>query len=518
MVDERVLSLAPSLLTVLIRLAEELFKPTKLALPFPQIIQLLLILAGHGSEAKDTNNSFTRQRDGYPSVSMFSKRKTNHETTACSTRIFSKAVLIFWPIWTTSSSCWDISPRRTSPSNLMTTTTKEYANQHWYHCHSCKMIERVGICQICANVFSQRSRDLLGQVRRVLLRWWRERRWRMSSTRQTSNEYDEHVAVDASEDEIGIEEDEQRQQGNIDPSTTTIDASNQVKERHLSIAGRFFEYLQSSLVDHYQMKRSSIDSNRFDLIETFVRCNEHVNIDSSDSSSTLFNGVLHSQENTFESFKLSFTNEHGQQIKQLLSRQGMSVNLVEQRLIVSEEKGKQAMISILKFTSLLFSESQHDEHEQQCLQWQSNEEEVHVGISWIRWMFHSLFFPCKSINWIVPRLSLTGLKLKDCQVWNIDNHGRLKEPTIVVQPNLDSSASGNYIIRAQWLLDRLQTQLVLLTTDFIKIFDVSVDPISDFILPTGKVRNWTFYYSQGENNVETCLIFIIASNGSIIIY
>ena len=33
-----------------------------------------------------------------------------------------------------------------------TTTKKEYANQHWYHCHTCKMIDRVGICQICANV------------------------------------------------------------------------------------------------------------------------------------------------------------------------------------------------------------------------------------------------------------------------------------------------------------------------------------------------------------------------------
>ena len=33
-----------------------------------------------------------------------------------------------------------------------TTTKKEYANQHWYHCHTCKMVDRVGMCQICANV------------------------------------------------------------------------------------------------------------------------------------------------------------------------------------------------------------------------------------------------------------------------------------------------------------------------------------------------------------------------------
>ena len=46
MIDERV---SRSLLTVLIRLGEELVKPTKLPLGFPQIIQLLVILAGHGS-------------------------------------------------------------------------------------------------------------------------------------------------------------------------------------------------------------------------------------------------------------------------------------------------------------------------------------------------------------------------------------------------------------------------------------------------------------------------------------
>ena len=48
MIDKRV---SRSLLTVivLIRLAEQLFKPTKLALGFPQIIHLLVILAGHGS-------------------------------------------------------------------------------------------------------------------------------------------------------------------------------------------------------------------------------------------------------------------------------------------------------------------------------------------------------------------------------------------------------------------------------------------------------------------------------------
>ncbi|CAF4534200.1 unnamed protein product, partial [Rotaria magnacalcarata] len=74
--------------------------------------------------------------------------------------------------------------------------------------------------------------------------------------------------------------------------------------------------------------------------------------------------ILHSQENAFENVKLSFTNEHGQQIKQLLGtnsirRQGMCVmsslnpEQSKQHLIVSQEKGKQAMITVLQLNPLL---------------------------------------------------------------------------------------------------------------------------------------------------------------------
>jgi E3 ubiquitin-protein ligase UBR4 len=33
-----------------------------------------------------------------------------------------------------------------------TLTGKEFTNQHWYHCHTCRMVERVGVCSICARV------------------------------------------------------------------------------------------------------------------------------------------------------------------------------------------------------------------------------------------------------------------------------------------------------------------------------------------------------------------------------
>ncbi len=33
-----------------------------------------------------------------------------------------------------------------------TQTQKEFMNQHWYHCHTCKMVDGIGVCSICAKV------------------------------------------------------------------------------------------------------------------------------------------------------------------------------------------------------------------------------------------------------------------------------------------------------------------------------------------------------------------------------
>ena len=31
-------------------------------------------------------------------------------------------------------------------------TQKEFMNQHWYHCHTCRMVDGVGVCTVCAKV------------------------------------------------------------------------------------------------------------------------------------------------------------------------------------------------------------------------------------------------------------------------------------------------------------------------------------------------------------------------------
>lgn len=62
---------------------------------------------------------------------------------------------------------------------------------------------------------------------------------------------------------------------------------------------------------------------------------------------------------------------------------------------------------------------------------------------------------------------------------------------LVLQPALDT---GNFIIRSIWL-PGTQTQLALVTADFIKIYDLSKDAASPqyhFLVPSGKVNKLHF--------------------------
>jgi hypothetical protein len=71
---------------------------------------------------------------------------------------------------------------------------------------------------------------------------------------------------------------------------------------------------------------------------------------------------------------------------------------------------------------------------------------------------------------------------------------------IVLHPSLESS---NYIIKSIWLPGS-QTELALVTSEFIKIYDLSIDKISPiyyYLLPIGKIKDVTFVYDlKCENN------------------
>jgi E3 ubiquitin-protein ligase UBR4 len=66
---------------------------------------------------------------------------------------------------------------------------------------------------------------------------------------------------------------------------------------------------------------------------------------------------------------------------------------------------------------------------------------------------------------------------------------------LVLQPHLET---GNYIIKAVWLPGS-QTQLALITADFVKVYDLAKDALSPqffFLVPSGKIRDATFVFAE----------------------
>lgn len=71
---------------------------------------------------------------------------------------------------------------------------------------------------------------------------------------------------------------------------------------------------------------------------------------------------------------------------------------------------------------------------------------------------------------------------------------------IVLHPSLEGS---NYIIKSIWLPNS-KTELALVTSEFIKIYDLSIDKISPlyyYLLPMGKIKDVTFVYETRVHEV-----------------
>jgi E3 ubiquitin-protein ligase UBR4 len=85
-------------------------------------------------------------------------------------------------------------------------------------------------------------------------------------------------------------------------------------------------------------------------------------------------------------------------------------------------------------------------------------------------------------------LALCGLK--DCQIIVLGTAGAIVSQ-LTVKAQLDSQ---NHIIKPIWV-PGTQTELALVTSDGVKIYDLAKDtdePVFHFLLPSGKVRDSTF--------------------------
>jgi E3 ubiquitin-protein ligase UBR4 len=251
----------------------------------------------------------------------------------------------------------------------------------------------------------------------------------------------------------------------------------------------------------------------------------------------LFNVTLGSQEGAFEHVRMTYAGEDGAQIKQLVQSQQLRRSSMcciangvggKQHLVVTHERSKSSHFTILQLNALL----KQDSNKRNKL--------TLTKLNTISVPFTLVGCVANPVN--ANYLALTGLK--DCMVMYLNENGQTKQeaenaaaaaaannpptaattapatngastnpqateaakakPTnlggsnsglIVLQPALEGS---NYIVKAIWLPGS-KTELAIVTADFVKIYDLSVDklaPMYYFLLPMGKVRDVTFVYNS----------------------
>ncbi|XP_017342515.1 E3 ubiquitin-protein ligase UBR4 isoform X1 [Ictalurus punctatus] len=420
-----------------------------------------------------------------------------------------------------------------------TITQKEFMNQHWYHCHTCKMVDGVGVCTVCAKVCHKdheisyakygsffcdcgAKEDGSCQVRpntsshhgkrttAALVK--RSPSSGMSSTMKESSAFQSELRMP--ESAIRHQSASPADKGKV----TICDgrSSDEEKPKKSSVC-KNIEGCREDLLA--QVATSSTATLVLDLLSFLMDAiqtnfqqdsavgsssraqhalNElHTQDKTVEMTDQLMVPTLGSQEGAFENVRMNYSGDQGQTIRQLISahvlrRVAMCVlsspHGRRQHLAVSHEKGK---ITVLQLSALL---KQADSSKRKLTL-------TRLASAPVPFTVLSLTGnPCNE-----DYLAVCGLK--DCHVLTFSSTGSVSDH-LVLHPQL---ATGNFIIKAIWLPGS-QTELAIITADFVKIYDLSVDALSPmyyFLLPSSKIRDATFLFSEEGKNI----IVIMSSAG-----
>ncbi|XP_042908898.2 E3 ubiquitin-protein ligase UBR4 [Parasteatoda tepidariorum] len=404
-----------------------------------------------------------------------------------------------------------------------TITQKEFMNQHWYHCHTCKMIDGVGVCTICAKV-CHKDHDVTyakfgsffcdcgakedGSCQALVKRSPKVtaesgssaqsapgfsfgtdsilpsslRRRPSSPTNANSGTSTGDPSRSSGEGKKSGDDTQKHRQNLV----KQLEASRETLLNYLfstNISATVLELLQ------YLMPAISQSCQRNSPIGSSIRAqNALLELHSQDKvfeqSDQLMVPTLGSQEGAFENVRMNYSGEQGQTIRQLISshmirRVAMcclaSPQGKRQHLAVSHEKGK---ITLLQLSALL---KQADSSKRKLTLTRLASAPVPFVVLSITGNPYNEDF-----------LAVCGLK--DCHILTFSGTGSVSDH-LVLHPQLES---GNYIIKAMWLPGS-QTELALVTADMVKIYDLSQDALSPqffFLLPSEKIRDCCFIFSD----------------------
>ncbi|XP_064650064.1 E3 ubiquitin-protein ligase UBR4-like isoform X3 [Lineus longissimus] len=392
-----------------------------------------------------------------------------------------------------------------------TITQKEYMNQHWYHCHTCKMTECVGVCTVCAKVChkdhelsyakygsffcdcgakedgscqalvkrsAQSSHDVASALPTGPSPFSMETMLQSSLRRRLSSPTQDQKTPSAKQ----IEKVSKARQALSKQIETCKDTLVMYAESSNTV-NTVLELLQSlmpSILDNYQKTSACGSTARAQKALDEL----HIQPKTTETSDQLMTATLGSQEGAFENVRMNYSGDQGQTIRQLITAHMLrrvamcclaSQHGKRQHLAVSHEKGK---ITILQLSALL---KQADSSKRKLTLTRLSSAPIPFTVLSVTGN------PCNE-----DFLAVCGLK--DCHVLTFTSTGSVADH-LVLHPSLEA---GNFIIKALWLPGS-QTELAVVTADFVKIYDLSHDAISpqyNFLLPSGKVRDCTFVFTD----------------------
>lgn len=393
-----------------------------------------------------------------------------------------------------------------------TITQKEFMNQHWYHCHTCRMLDGVGVCSVCARV-CHKGHDLSyakygnffcdcgakedNSCQALIKRSPQSTidnntgSNTVSSSKQYSAENLSSSLRRRHSSPVPIDKVLITREKNTNTKIKQLEGSREWLLNYLgncSIVATLTELMESLIpaVDSFCSRTSPVGCYTRAvqaLRELHSADKKHLHTDE------LMLPTLGSQEGAFENVRMSYTGEQGQTIRQLLSAHMVrriamccmtSTHGKRQHLAVAHEKGK---ITILQLSALL---KQADS---------STRKLTLTRLASAPIPFTVLSLSSNLCN--EDYLAVCGLK--DCHILTFTSSGSVSDH-LVLHPQLET---GNFIIKAIWLPGS-QTQLALVTADFVKIYDLSKDALSPqyyFLVPSGKIRDCTFMNEDGSYNI-----------------
>ena len=180
--------------------------------------------------------------------------------------------------------------------------------------------------------------------------------------------------------------------------------------------------------------------------------------------------TLGSQEGAFENVRMNYTGDQGQTIRQLMNAHMVRRVVMccissgkRQHLAVAHEKGK---LTVLQLSALL---KQADSSQKKLTLTRLASAPVPFTVLSV------VSNPCNE-----DYLAVTGLK--DCHVLTFNSSGSVSDH-LVLHPQLDAN---NFIIKAVWMPGS-QTELALITADFVKVYDLGKDVLSPQYFLLGKL-------------------------------